>query len=95
VLQWIATDIRSVGTMISGMPINIGQDGTGTYSVALNAGVDDLGIWRRALTRDEVSSLYASGSGSSIATQIAVPEPSATGLVIVGMVGALSCRMRR
>jgi hypothetical protein len=58
----------------NGVPeaVNIGQDGTGTYtqgpgnnppaesgsSGVTNAVVDDLGIWRRALTDIEVANIY-------------------------------------
>jgi len=38
---------------VSGLALNIGQDGTGSYTGGaggINAGLDDLGIWRRALT---------------------------------------------
>jgi len=60
---------------VNGIPlaINIGQDGTGTYTQAAggpnppatagtagltNAAIDDLGIWRRLLTDLEVASVY-------------------------------------
>jgi hypothetical protein len=48
-------------------PVNIFQDGTGNYTDAGsganwdNASIDDLGIWRRALTDDEISTIYNMG----------------------------------
>jgi hypothetical protein len=46
---------------------NIFQDGTGNYTDANsranwdNATIDDLGIWRRALTDDEITTIYNMG----------------------------------
>lgn len=45
---------------------NIGQDGTGTYtdnnSVGIADGtIDDVGIWRRAITADEAKAIYRAG----------------------------------
>lgn len=46
--------------------INIGQDGTGVYfdkggASAINAKIDDLGIWRRALSAEEARAIYLAG----------------------------------
>ena len=46
--------------------INIGQDGRGDYTDGggaqiTDALIDDLGIWRRALTANEAASIYAQG----------------------------------
>jgi len=53
-------------TTVSGLALNIGQDGTGTYtgggSAGINAGLDDLGIWRRALSTNEVYLIFAKGA---------------------------------
>jgi hypothetical protein len=49
------------------LPTNIFQDGTGTYTdtdTGANfdlAAMDDLGIWRRAITADEVTLIYNMG----------------------------------
>jgi hypothetical protein len=47
-------------------PTNIFQDGTGVYSDIgtsnfNGAAIDDLGIWRRAITQDEVTLIYTTG----------------------------------
>lgn len=48
-------------------PVNIFQDGTGAYTDSDgganwdNALIDDLGIWRRAITEDEVTLIYNQG----------------------------------
>jgi hypothetical protein len=46
--------------VIDALTINIGQDGTGTYGHLLEATIDDLAIWRRTLTADEIA-ILASG----------------------------------
>jgi hypothetical protein len=49
------------------LPTNLFQDGTGTYTDIGSganfddASMDDLGIWRRALTDDEVGLIYTQG----------------------------------
>src|SRR6266511_2802814 len=57
-----ANDVTTPG----GLALNIGQDGTGTYTrggtAGINGGLDDLGIWRRALTADEVDWIFAKGA---------------------------------
>jgi hypothetical protein len=48
-------------------PLNIFQDGTGNYTDVGNganfdlAAIDDLGIWRRAITANEVNMIYTMG----------------------------------
>jgi hypothetical protein len=57
--------------------VNIGQDGTGVYTDNHNgqmvAWLDDFGIWRRAITANEVSTIYHGGLAgkdlSSITTE--------------------------
>jgi hypothetical protein len=46
--------------------VNIGQDGTGVYTDNggahdINALIDDLGIWRRAVTANEAAAIYKAG----------------------------------
>ena len=46
--------------------VNIGQDGTGVYydngnAYNIGAKIDDLGIWRRALTAKEAGAIYTAG----------------------------------
>ena len=53
--------IASVGNLITGYPLTMGQDPTGAYGVAGAFDVDDLGIWRRALSDYEAVSIYAAG----------------------------------
>lgn len=62
-LHIIADDISGVGDISSGLSWNIGQDGTGAYRHKLIADLDDTAIWRRALTKEEVKSLFDEGRG--------------------------------
>ncbi|HEY6226005.1 MAG TPA: hypothetical protein VI282_02675, partial [Verrucomicrobiae bacterium] len=48
-----------------GFAVNIGQDGTGHYtdggSSSIDALIDDVGIWRRVVTPDEVGKIFLRG----------------------------------
>jgi hypothetical protein len=57
---------------------NLGEDGTGEYAVnngaAIDCLMDDLGIWRRVLTADEVATIYQLGlAGKTFAAPTAPP----------------------
>lgn len=54
-----------------GFAVNIGSDGTGAYGSNLDADLDDLGIWRRALSRAEIEMLWSHGQGIELADLIA------------------------
>jgi hypothetical protein len=62
-----ARPLPASGTVIEpGLPLNVGQDGTGTYTENGAASIgdgtlDDLAIWRRAITGDEVATIYQKG----------------------------------
>lgn len=43
-------------------PATIGQDPTGHYGESGSGDIDDLGVWRKALTPLEAASIYAAGS---------------------------------
>ena len=66
-------------TLDTGLPTNIGQDGTGAYTdggnqVAIDALIDDVAIWRRPLTGYEIRRVHEfglTGVGAS-----AVPDPA-------------------
>lgn len=67
-------DQNSVDTP-SGFATNIGQDGTGTYGSAFaDAAIDDVGVWRRVVTPQEVAGIYTAGqTGQDLATVNVVP----------------------
>ncbi len=48
----------------TGGPMSIGQDPTGTYGESGSGNIDDLGIWKKALTAIEAASLYMAGNGN-------------------------------
>jgi Concanavalin A-like lectin/glucanases superfamily len=56
-----------VGSLDVGFPVNVMQDGTGNYTDGSDcanwndASICDLGIWRRAITGDEVNLIYTMG----------------------------------
>jgi hypothetical protein len=69
-IQTFSAPITSTGEINIGLPLNIFQDGTGTYTDQGaapdganwdTAAMDDLGIWRRAITADEVNLIYTMG----------------------------------
>ncbi|HTI73215.1 MAG TPA: LamG-like jellyroll fold domain-containing protein, partial [Candidatus Limnocylindria bacterium] len=58
--------------------VNIGQDGTGAFlyngsASAVGVKIDDLGIWRRALTSKEAEAIYAAGLAGQDLTHATVP----------------------
>lgn len=66
-------------TLDAGLPTNIGQDGTGAYTdggnlVAIDALIDDVAIWRRALTGFEIRRVQEFGNIGVGAS--AVPDPA-------------------
>ena len=62
--------VTSTGSFNGGLPWNIGQDGTGSYSVEFTGAVDELAIWRRAITPAEAGQLWNGGSGIELGSQV-------------------------
>ncbi len=62
----------------SGLPTNIGQDGTGAYTdgggVEIDALMDDVAIWRRAVTAFEIQRIYQFGTNGVKVSEI--PDPA-------------------
>jgi hypothetical protein len=85
----------SVDTLGNGLSVNVGQDGTGTYTDNGSAGgdmlIDDLGIWRRALTAAEVTEIYNKGLlGKSLEQDVTIipvtiTTPPASQTVVAGL----------
>ncbi len=76
-------DITGVGSLDSGYPINLGQDGDGsgydnaTYA-ELVASFDDLTVWRRSLTTSELWEIYTAGrAGQSFGDLVGISETAA------------------
>lgn len=66
-----------VGSVDVSNPLNIGQDGTGAYDAKMvNVLMDDLGIWRRALSPGEIAAIYNAGkTGKNLEQVPAIPNP--------------------
>jgi hypothetical protein len=65
-------------TLQSTWAVNIGQDGTGVYydlghAYDIGAKIDDLGIWRRALTANEAKAIYTAGAANQDLSYAVVP----------------------
>lgn len=62
-----------------GMATNIGQDGTGTYgSRFTDVSFDDVGVWRRVLTPQEVTGVFTAGqAGKDLSTVVIAPPGDA------------------
>ena len=59
-LHW-ASGVLANGTVASGSPFYIGQDGTGGYSKPFAGGVDDFALWTRSLSHDDIRRIYECG----------------------------------
>jgi hypothetical protein len=67
--------------------VNIGQDGTGVYhdggsAYDINAKIDDLGIWRRALTPKEAAAIFAAGQSGEDLTKAVVGASTGGGTTL-------------
>ena len=70
---------QGVASAQSTWAVNIGQDGTGVYTDGgsariMNAMIDDVGIWRRALTGNEAVGIYQSGLAGKNLSQVITPS---------------------
>ena len=73
----VDTDVVDLGESAPGpRTINIGQDGAGDYSVGssgmTNVLMDDLGIWRRAISPTEAAAIYNAGLAGQTLAQAAI-----------------------
>ena len=70
-----------LGAVDSGGTFNVGQDATGQFSTtAATADMDDLGVWKRALTPLEISGMYLAGLNNqvSFAPVVVITPPAPT-----------------
>ncbi|MBN8248942.1 MAG: immunoglobulin domain-containing protein, partial [Verrucomicrobia bacterium] len=88
--------IGPAGTLFAeeGAELNIGQDGYGDYSPALNAELDEVAIWGRTLSIQEVAAVYQAGArGESFLAVQSTPTLSytrdASGNLVITFTGAL------
>ncbi len=82
------TDITSLGNVDNNnyWPVTIGQDPTGLYPEAGSAILDDLGIWKRALTALEVTQIASAGSTAGRSFDTVNPNPDV--IVTIGKSGS-------
>ncbi len=67
-------------------PLLIGaRDAGDGRNFTVNGLIDDVGIWDRALSRDEISSLWNGGNGLEFGSP--VPEPSTWAMMLLGFAG--------
>ncbi|AYB32602.1 T9SS C-terminal target domain-containing protein [Chryseolinea soli] len=66
------------GSLTSGLPLTIMQDGTGAYSADFSSLLDNIRIWNRVVTPQEVSKIYnedkGNGAGGDGEIIVGVPE---------------------
>jgi 2',3'-cyclic-nucleotide 2'-phosphodiesterase (5'-nucleotidase family) len=74
----LTADLGSISTP-AGLAVNVGQDGRGSYTdngeVGISDGeIDDLALWRRALTTAEIAAIYQRAlRGRNVLNQTDVP----------------------
>jgi endo-1,4-beta-D-glucanase Y len=78
------SSIADVGTPNS-MATNIGQDGTGVYNLELLSDIDDLAIWRRALSYGEINLLFNGGQGTPLSQFITIAGPPQVNSVSINL----------
>jgi len=68
--------IASVGVLDTAYGVFLGQDPSGTYGSNGAFDLDDVGLWRRALTRFDVRAIHFAGlEGQSLDTAVVLPNP--------------------
>lgn len=68
---------------------NLGQDGTGNYGSRFSdVTFDDLGIWRRVLTPQEVAAIFAAGQAGQDLSTVVVSGPADAGTLGIARSGA-------
>lgn len=75
-------DITTMGSLDNGgAAVTIGQDPTGLYNEAGTAILDDIGVWRQALTAAQVAQIESAGriGNSFSATPVVITAPPAGG----------------
>ena len=93
--QWVNTrSIAALGDLETGEPPTIGSDPTGAYNVTGTFDLDDLGIWRRALSGYEVLSIYTAAQDSNQSFDVYGPvkvsiAPDGAHVIIAWQAGTL------
>jgi len=86
--------IAGLGTLITGSSLTLGQDPTGSYGVNGNFTLDDVGIWRHALTQSQAESIYVVGQNQAKSFDTSGPvkiaiQRSVSGVLLIWQAGTL------
>jgi hypothetical protein len=84
----------SVDTDTLNYSVNVGQDGRGTYTDGGSAGItnaiiDDVGIWRRALSAEEALGIYTSGQAGNDLSKAVIGSGTQPTISIAAQGGSL------
>ncbi len=85
---------RATETLSRSAAVNIGQDATGRYAESGEVDIDDLGVWRRALTPFEAECVYLAGKNYGLSFDSYGPvtvriQRSTVGLEVIWQAGVL------
>jgi hypothetical protein len=73
----------------SSNPLLIGRrDAADGRDFSVNGRIDDVAIWNRALTDDEIATLWNGGAGTPV---LETPEPASLTLSLIGMTAVAGC----
>lgn len=77
------TIFGDAGDITTGAPAVIGQDPSGAYNEKGSADIDDLGVWRKALTQLEAASIFMAGASNRLSFGYVQPGPVTLGIQAV------------
>ena len=60
-LAFVSDNISALTTLNTGLDWNLGQDGTGAYDASATVKIDELGLWTRPLSTEEVRDVFQRG----------------------------------
>lgn len=86
-LDWASATLD--GFVLKNYPFYIGQDGTGAYSSKFVGGVDDVALWTRGLSHDEIRRIFESGrAGTNLGDLLKVDAHDAPTMDVAAEGGA-------
>ena len=85
--------LTGLGSLDTLQPIALGQDPTGRYPIDGMFGIDDVGIWRRALSTYDIQAIYQLGTNGlsfdAYGPVLLLQTPTASGFQLVWQAGTL------
>jgi len=79
---WGGTTALAAGNIDTGAPATIGQDPNGTYGEYGSADIEDLGVWRKALTPLQAASIYMAAISNKL-SYVYVPPPAPAPITVL------------